>query len=567
MHAGVAAAFSLDQVRSEIDVLVRRATPMSSRDALQQFYAPGNDTPAWFDASGPKPEAATALAELSAAPAHGLDAADYGSERLAAEMRSIGSGDPATVVARTDVAMTRAMLRYLNDLHSGRIAPKAVGFRLPARGAFDASARLREALSAGRIPEAVAAAEPSFAIYARLKQALARYHDLALRQYAPLPSPLPDLRSVAPGEFYAGTRGLHERLRMLGDIPDDAPPPATERYEGAAVGGVRSFQERHGLAPDGILGPATLRELDVPLATRVRQIALGMERLRWLPPLRPGPAIAVNVPSYALWGIDTTDPKSPPALAMSAIVGRAGPGLQTPIFVGEMRTVEFSPFWNVPRNIMLKEYLPKLARDPSLLAREDMEIVGTGPDASRASADDAATLTLLERGDLRLRQRPGSRNALGGVKFVLPNTMNIYLHGTPAWELFARTQRDFSHGCIRVADPLALARFVLRDRPEWTVERMRGAIAAGQPVVVAVPEPIPVVIFYTTVIVDGDGRVFFLPDLYGHDLKLARALSAARRSAELSADDASPASPMSHATGIDVNEIRGRVVAHAAGAQ
>jgi L,D-transpeptidase YcbB len=563
MHAGVAAAYNLEQVRSEIDALVKRATPGSSRDALQQFYAPGNDAPAWFDASGPKPEATTALAELAAAPAHGLDAAEYGSEWLAAEMRSIGSGDRAAVVARTDVAMTRAMLRYLIDLHSGRVAPKAVGFRLPARDASDASARLREALSAGRIPEAVAAAEPSFAIYARLKQALARYRDLALRQYAPLP----DVWSVAPGEFYAGTRGLHERLRMLGDIPNDAPPPATERYEGAVVGGLRSFQERHGLAPDGILGPATLRELDVPLAKRVRQIALGMERLRWLPPLRPGPAIAVNVPSYTLWAFDTTDPKSPPALAMSAIVGRAGPGLQTPIFVGEMRTVEFSPYWNVPRNIMLKEYLPKLARDPSLLAHEDMEIVGTGPDASRASTEDAATLTLLERGDLRLRQRPGSRNALGGVKFVLPNTMNIYLHGTPARELFARTQRDFSHGCIRVADPLALARFVLRDRPEWTVERMRGAIAAGQPVVVAVPEPIPVVIFYTTVIVDGDGRVFFLPDLYGYDVKLERALSAARRSDELSADDASPASPMSHATGIDVNEIRGGVVAHAAGAQ
>jgi murein L,D-transpeptidase YcbB/YkuD len=538
--AGAAAAYDLDQVPSEIDVLVKRAAPMSSRDALEQFYEPGNHAPAWFDAGGPKPEATTALVELAAAPVHGLNPSDYEPQRLAEVLRSIGRGDPASLVAQTDVALTQAMLRYLVDLHAGRIAPETVGFRLPTRGAFDAPARLREALSTGRIPDAVAAAEPSLAIYARLAHALARYRELARHPLAPLPSLPSGARSIAPGERYAGTYDLHERLRMLGDIPLDAPLPAGERYDGAVVVGVRSFQERHGLAPDGVLGPATLRELGVPLAARVRQIALGMERLRWLPQLRPGPTIAVNVPSYTLWAFDTADTGRPPALTMSVIVGRAGPRLQTPIFVGQMRSVEFSPFWNVPRDIVREEYLPKLARDPSLLARQDMEIVSAGPAASPVATVDAATLTLLERGELRLRQRPGNHNALGGVKFVLPNTMNVYLHGTPARQLFARTQRDFSHGCIRVADPLALARFVLRDRPEWTVERMRDAIAAGQPAAVALPEPVPVVIFYTTVIVASDGRVFFLPDLYGHDLKLARALRAARGSADLGDSDSSP---------------------------
>jgi murein L,D-transpeptidase YcbB/YkuD len=212
---------------------------------------------------------------------------------------------------------------------------------------------------------------------------------------------------------------------------------------------------------------------------------------------------------------------------MPVIVGRAV-RTETPVFIGDMRYVEFSPYWNVPPNILRNEILPALRRDPAYLQRHDMELVRTGRDRSITTTVDAAALAALESGALRVRQRPGPRNALDGIKFVLPNTMDIYLHGTPAPALFKPARRDFSHGCIRVADPAALARFVLRDQPEWTAARIEAATASGTMTTVTLPGSIPVVVFYTTAIAAADERALFLPDVYGHDRKLEAALRAAR---------------------------------------
>jgi murein L,D-transpeptidase YcbB/YkuD len=178
----------------------------------------------------------------------------------------------------------------------------------------------------------------------------------------------------------------------------------------------------------------------------------------------------------------------------------------------------------VPRNILRRETLPRLARDPGYLQREDMELVGTRGDGRVLTQVDAASLEALRAGELRVRQRPGAKNALGGVKFVLPNTMEIYLHGTPARELFERTRRDFSHGCIRVRDPAALAAFVLQEKAEWSAEAIAAAMASGRNRTVPLDAPIPVAVFYTTAIVDAAGRALFLPDVYGHDRRLLTAL-------------------------------------------
>ena len=552
-------------------------TGRDHRHVLERSYEPGRYVPIWFGSAGPNPALAAALAELVAAPTHGLVASDYDSDRLASEVQAIATGDGAPQrVARTDVAITQSMLRYLTDLHIGRVPPSAAGYRLNERSdGFDVVALLHQAVSTGRAHESIEAAEPSFAIYGRLKSSLAHYRDLDSLGLQPLPALPPGTTRVAPGDLYAGAHALGKRLQLLGDLSTDAALPESDRYGGAIVGGLRAFQARHGLEQDGILGPETLKELNVPLEERVRQLELAMERLRWLPRLAPGPVIAVNVPSYRLWAFNTPEVPEVPVLAMSVIVGRASPAMQTPIFIGDMRSVEFSPYWNVPRNIQKNELVPKLARDPTYLLRENMEIVGARLASSPTTTIDATTLTLLESGNLRIRQRPGAKNALGGVKFVLPNTMDIYLHGTPAQELFERTRRDFSHGCIRVADPLALTQFVLRDRPEWTVERMREAMAAGKPATVSLPIPIPVVIFYTTVIVGDDGRALFLPDVYGYDGKLEQALRARSRAlrSALRADRSAVSagawrgSPPSHAPRIDVNEIGGRVVTYPAGAE
>jgi murein L,D-transpeptidase YcbB/YkuD len=255
----------------------------------------------------------------------------------------------------------------------------------------------------------------------------------------------------------------------------------------------------------------------------VTQIELALERMRWLPESGAGRAMAINVPSFQLWAFADARDTGTATLSMPVIVGRAVRH-ETPVFIGEMRAVEFSPYWNVPRNILRNETLPRLAQDPGYLQREDMELVSTRGDGRVLTRIDAAGLEALRAGELRVRQRPGPKNALGGVKFVLPNTMEVYLHATPARELFERTRRDFSHGCIRVRDPAALAAFVLQGKPEWTAEAIEAAMASGRNRTVPLDAAIPVVVFYTTAIVDSAGRAIFLPDVYGHDRRLLEAL-------------------------------------------
>jgi murein L,D-transpeptidase YcbB/YkuD len=269
----------------------------------------------------------------------------------------------------------------------------------------------------------------------------------------------------------------------------------------------------------------------VPLAWRVRQIEMALERLRWLPHLGDKRLIALNIPMFRLWAWDAIPPSGTPLFGMDVIVGRAL-GTETPVFVAEMGEVVFRPYWNVPRSILRQEVLPKIERDPDYLRREEMEIVrGPGDNAPRVDVS-ADTLAGLRSGILRVRQRPGPKNALGLIKFVFPNREDVYMHGTPAQALFVRSRRDFSHGCVRVADPTALAGWVLQDLPQWTPERIAAAAADTQTRHVRLPRPIQVILFYTTAaVMPEDGTIRFADDIYGHDARLDRAL-AARKAAQ-----------------------------------
>src|SRR5262249_29529300 len=245
----------------------------------------------------------------------------------------------------------------------------------------------------------------------------------------------------------------------------------------------------------------------------------------WLRELPPGPVVAVNIPSFRLWAFVNARKDTSAQLTMPVIVGGAVSAKKTPVFIGEMRYLEFSPYWNVPPSILKNEIVPKLRRDPGYWEREEFEAVPVRGGGAVTSLN-ATTLAGVESGALRLRQRPGEKNAVGEVKFVLPNTMDIYLHGTPAKGLFERSRRDFSHGCIRVEDPTALAQFVLADQSDWTPERITEAMDAGTMSTARLTRPIPVIIFYTTAIVDAKNRVLFQSDIYGYDAKLEQALKA-----------------------------------------
>jgi len=499
------------------------------RDWLGRVYDGNDFAPVWFTPDGVRPAVAHALAELRAADTRGLSPDDYASDLLQREVAMATSVDRSPdQVARADVSLTLAMLRFLADLRVGRIPPQSVErhYRAPAKD-FGFVASLRQAVAANTLGSAIDAVEPSFPLYGRLKHLLAQYRSLAAQPSAPLPPLPPKASRITAGDAYAGTAALHDRLVLLGDLSADAAKPTDDRYSGELAEALKRFQVRHGLTPDGVLGRQTHAELNVPLTQRVRQIELSIERLRWLPELPPGPLIAVNIPSFSLRAFADLPASDRPALSMAVIVGRAMRS-ETPVFLGEIRHLEFSPYWNVPPGILRNELLPALVLDPSYLERHEMELVGTTGTSTPTTRVDAAALAALRSGQLRLRQRPGTRNALGGVKFVLPNTMEIYLHGTPARELFARTRRDFSHGCIRVADPMALVQFALRDQPDWTGPRIDAAMSSGKNVTVKLTTPLPVIVFYTTAIVQNDGRALFLADVYGHDRALDNALQATR---------------------------------------
>jgi murein L,D-transpeptidase YcbB/YkuD len=286
--------------------------------------------------------------------------------------------------------------------------------------------------------------------------------------------------------------------------------------------GVAHFQARHGLQQNAHLDEATIRELNVPLRERVSQLELTLERWRWLPHEFSQPPIIVNIPEFRLRALDQNDKV---VLAMNVILGRAY-RRQTPVFAKDMKFVIFRPYWNVPLSIQRSEIVPAIERDRSYLAKKDYEVVTRKGEVVTSGPVSDDILGRLQDGTLEVRQRPGPRNALGLVKLMFPNEYNVYLHSTPSPELFARPRRDFSHGCIRVEDPVDLTTWVLRNNPGWDKAHVQSAMQTGKDnIQVNLSKPIPVLILYGTAIVDDKGEVHFFEDIYGHDAALKRVLA------------------------------------------
>ncbi len=489
------------------------------RNELLALYEPHDFAPLWLAGGRPTQAAAEATRVLGAAGTHGLRPADYDAGRLAAARRELARGDVATAetLANFDIGVTLGLLRHLLDLHVGRIDPKRLSFDYDIEAKHvDVVALVTAARLHGDLAEIVAEAEPEFAQYRRLVAQLARYRALAQDvRVGPVVVP----RTLRPGDPAPGTDGLARWLAALGDLPA-ASLPIGAAYEGALVEAIRRFQRRHGLSPDGVIGPRTAQALAVPADRRARQIELALERLRWLPTPVGRRAIFVNLPAFELIAVDRVDRNATPALQMRVVVGKAG--TRTPAFAGELETVVFAPYWNVPRSIVVHEELPKLRRNPGRLAAQRFEIVSG--DAVLPSS--SASIEALALGRARLRQRPGPGNALGRVKFLFPNPHQVYLHDTPARQLFARSRRDFSHGCIRIEQPTELAEWVLRTREDWPPERIGAAMAGTRETSIRVDPPIALVIVYATAVVRQDDTISFYEDLYGHDAALERALDA-----------------------------------------
>ncbi len=463
----------------------------------------------------------------------GLRPDDYNVEPLMAAGMRLGSNGTASAAqaAAFDIQLTQSALHYLHDAHFGRIDPRRVGFDLAVpRRPFDPTAVLldlagAEAVAANSgaantVARIAASVEPQFYHYTLLKNSLSQYRALARDPPPLLSAPAHPIKVGSP---YAQAPALRQTLIRLGDLAPDTPPSADPlTFDAALSAGIQRFQARHGLRIDGVLNSATSRALAVPLAARVRQIELTLERWRWVPEFSAPPVI-VNIPQFRLFAFNSLQDRKSDVLQMDVIVGRAFRQTHTPVFVADMTSVIFRPYWQVPDSIVKKEMLPKIERQPDYLRAQHLEIVSASDETSPPLAPTSAALNALSEGRLKLRQRPGPDNALGLVKFSLPNPHDVYLHSTPTPALFREPIRAFSHGCIRVSDPVALAVHVLKDA-SWTAQRVREAMDGEVTLHVRLAHAVPVLILYGTALATEDGRVLFFDDIYGHDRQLAALL-------------------------------------------
>lgn len=496
------------------DPLIRAAVSDYLRDGVARHYALRNYAAFWFGADSPQGHADALLAGLAHADTDALDPRDYDPSRLP-------NWDASP--EHRELAYSFSAARYGIDIQSGRADPKRAEpdlFVYP-RDTQPDSVLLK--LGLAKDPRAaLAAMAPQSDRYRNLRAAYTAWRVKASEDPPPT---VPDGPTLKPGMEDARLPAIAERLIYLG-IPIDGAVGSV--YGPGLQAAVAAFQTRYGLAADGVVGKQTLATLNRDAAEWVTTAALNMERLRWLPDNFGSRHVHVNIADFQLDYWEDGAPK----LSMAVVVGR--PYRRTPVFSDRIRYIDFSPTWTVPPGILVKDMIPKIKKDPTVIEKFGYRFFTGGDNPQEIDPSQIDWATVEARGfPYQIQQRPGDDNALGRVKFMFPNTHNVYLHDSPAKELYARPERAFSSGCIRVSKPDVLAQALLRDQPDWTAERIADAMARDKPVRVLMKETVPVHLTYLTAWVPPDAdlsdplhAVRFRPDVYDRDGILRAALGA-----------------------------------------
>jgi len=491
--------------------------------ALPRFYEIRTYRPAWSDDSGPTADTDSLVAAIRDADREGLESEHYHLAEIVETLKEIRENqalrrplDPRRL-ADLDLLLTDAFLLYASHLLAGRVNPETIDPEWHAnRRDSDLSVVLQDALASGRFRDTLEQLLPHHVGYRRLRQTLAQYRELAAQG---------GWQKVPEGpKMEKGDRG--DRIRLLRSRMEAAGAPVRtaashdDLFDEALEQTVRTFQRRYGLDVDGVVGQATLAALNIPVEARIDQIEVNLERWRWLPQELGPRHVIINIANFDLDVVEG----GRTVLSMLAIVGR--PYRRTPIFSDRMTYLVLNPHWHVPTSIAVLDILPTLRTDAGYLASQNMRVLQGWGSQEREIDPRSINWSEVSAANFpyRLRQDPGPGNALGRVKFMFPNKFNVYLHDTPARDLFARTRRTFSSGCIRIEKPIDLAEYLLRGDPQWTREKILAAIDRRVEQTVRLPEAIPIHLLYWTAWADEDGSIQFRNDIYDRDRLVLEAL-------------------------------------------
>lgn len=486
---------------------------ITSAALLAEFYAARDYAPVWSREA----RSDELFALLATADSHGLDAGDYYLPQLRQLREQYRSGNDPALGAALDLLLTESLIRFGYHQRFGKVNPARMeptwNFTRQFRPGRDPLSALQEMVAAPSLQGLLEKWIDRAPLYRALQDALAQYRSIARAGGWPVIAAGPTLRE---GDTDARVPDLRRHLIIGGDLPPAA-NAADAHFDAALAAGIRAFQKRHALGGDGVVGAATLAAMNVPAAARIDQLRLSLERARWVADDTAGEVIVVNIA-----GSDVFAARNGQRFwTRRAVVGRIA--RQTPVFRGSMTWLELNPTWTVPPTILREDVLPRLRRDPAYLREHDLSVLD-----ARGRVINPDTIDWQKVGNrppYTFRQGPGPRNSLGRVKFMFPNPHAVFLHDTPSRNLFERTERLFSSGCVRIEDPLSLAEILLADPGRWNQQSLQAAIDTGRTQTLRLPRPWPVLILYWTAELDAAGRVRFLPDVYARDQALLTALN------------------------------------------
>jgi len=505
--------------------------------ALILFYMNRDFRPAWSGGYGLLPQAADLLRMIHDADHDGLRPGDYhlgNIEALLAQLdfnRKVNRPLNPKILADLDLLLSDSFFLYGSHLLTGHVNPETIQSEWLIKSRYEDLVRtLQRAIETNKIEGTLINLRPQYLGYVGLRKALAHYSNIIKLGGWPEVPPGPRMEL---GDRNIRIRALRSRLFISGDI-DVSEERDLDVFDEELDRGVRRFQARHGLKVDGIVGTHTLRALNVPLEERVDQLRTNMERWRWLPESLGSRYILVNIANFELEIVEDGQI----VMEMPVVVGKRY--RRTPVFTGEMTYIKLNPYWHIPWSIARKDILPKVQKDPKYLAKKNIKVFRSWKDGAREIAPESVDWSQITSKNLsfKFRQEPGPANSLGRVKFMFPNKFNVYLHDTPAKELFDKTRRIFSSGCIRVKKPIELMAYLLREGPNRSRKSILEAINSSKTQTVKVPEPIPVHLLYWTAWVDSEGTVHFREDIYGRDARLIRALNEKPPSPQASKENA-----------------------------